>query len=337
MRQPRNVLVTGGCGFIGTNFIRYLFGRPDFSGRVVNLDALTYAGDRANLADIEARHGGLRYVFIKGDIRDRTAVRTIMADHGIDAIMNLAAETHVDRSISDPADFLETNVVGTFCLLEEARTVWKGRTDVLFHHVSTDEVYGSAEPGRRFLETDRYEPSSPYSASKAASDHLVRAYGATYGFPYTLSNSSNNYGPYQYPDKLVPLVVSRLKSGEPVPVYGDGLNVRDWIHVDDHAAAIWEIVTKAASSATYNVGGGNELTNLALIEIIIEAVSAITGKLADDYRALISFMPDRPGHDRRYALDCGKIERELGWKPMVPLREGIERAVRWYWGRLLIS
>jgi len=337
VRSPRNVLVTGGCGFIGTNFIRYLFGRPDFEGRVVNLDALTYAGDRDNLADVEERFGGGRYAFLKGDIRDRAAVRAALAGHGIDAIVHLAAETHVDRSISDPADFLETNVVGTFCLLEEARAAWKGRTDVLFHHVSTDEVYGSAEPGRRFLETDRYEPSSPYSASKAASDHLVRAYGATYGLPYTVSNCSNNYGPYQYPDKLIPLVVARLKSGESVPVYGDGLNVRDWIHADDHAAAIWDIVTKAELGATYNVGGGNELTNLALIEIIIEAVSAITGKLADDYRALISFMPDRPGHDRRYALDCGKIERELGWKPMVPLREGIERAVRWYWGRLLIS
>lgn len=333
MRNPRNVLVTGGCGFIGTNFIRYLFGRPDFAGRVVNLDALTYAGNRDNLADVEERYGGGRYVFLEGDIRDRAAVRAALADHGIDAIVHLAAETHVDRSISDPAEFLETNAVGTFRLLEEARAAWKGRDGVLFHHVSTDEVYGSAEPGRRFRETDRYEPSSPYSASKAAADHLARAYGTTYGLPYTVSNCSNNYGPYQYPDKLIPLALQRLKAGQGVPVYGDGLNVRDWIHVDDHAAAVWDIVTKAAPGATYNVGGGNELTNLALIGLIVDAVSGITGMPASDYRASLSFVPDRPGHDRRYALDCGKIERELGWRPRVPLREGIERTVKWYWER----
>jgi len=330
IRKPACLLVTGGAGFIGSNFIRHLFSRPDFAGRVVNLDKLTYAGNPANLADVEAAQGGRRYFFERGDILDTEKVSGLLKRFEVDAIAHFAAESHVDRSIHGPAEFISTNVMGTFSLLEAAREAWAGRRDVLFHHVSTDEVYGSLGEDGWFFETTAYDPRSPYSASKAGSDHLVMAYHHTYGLPATLSNCSNNYGPYQFPEKLVPLMILNMLEDKPLPVYGDGKNVRDWLYVEDHAAAVWAVMTGGRAGQTYNVGGLTELENIELVRSLCRVTAGLTGADPQRYLRLIGFVKDRPGHDRRYAINCDKIRNELGWRPAVGIERGLELTVRWY-------
>ena len=324
----KNILVTGGCGFIGTNFIRYILKEADFSGRVVNADKLTYAGNPENLSDIEEHFPG-RYTFIKADICDKEAMVHIFDDCEIDTVCHFAAESHVDRSIVSPDAFIQTNIVGTFNLLECA----KANQDrlQLFHHISTDEVFGSLGKEGYFTEETSYKPNSPYSASKAASDHLVRAYHKTYGLPVTISNCSNNYGPYQFPEKLLPLMILNALEGVPLPVYGDGRNVRDWLYVKDHCRAIWTIMRYGKRGETYNVGGNNEMENIRLVEMICDILDEIH-KLKDNRarRELITFVRDRPGHDRRYAIDCTKITGELGWSPEKSLESGIHKTIQWY-------
>ena len=330
MRTFQTVLVTGGAGFIGSNFIRYLLGPSGFRGKIVNLDALTYAGNVENLAEVAERFGATRYFFERADIRDASAIRAVFDRHHPDAVVHLAAESHVDRSIIGPRDFLETNVLGTFNLLETARADWKGRSDVLFHHVSTDEVYGSLGETGKFTETTPYDPRSPYSASKAGSDHLVLAYSHTYDVPVTLSNCSNNYGPFQFPEKFLPLMIMNLLEGKSLPVYGDGRNVRDWLHVEDHASAIWLIMQAGALGEKYNIGGESEWENIRLLRELMTVVAARTGCSLGDYERLITYVKDRPGHDRRYAIDCSKIKRELGWSQRMTFAEGLHRTVDWY-------
>ncbi len=330
MREFRTILVTGGAGFIGSNLVRYLLGPSGFQGKIVNLDALTYAGNLESLADVAERFSASRYSFERADIRDASAVRAVFDRHAPDAVIHLAAESHVDRSIIGPRDFLETNVLGTFNLLEAARAVWKDHSDVLFHHVSTDEVFGSLGETGKFTETTPYDPRSPYSASKAASDHLVLAYSHTYGLPVTLSNCSNNYGPCQFPEKLLPLMIMNMLEGKSLPVYGDGRNVRDWLYVGDHAAAIWQIMKAGTLGEKYNVGGENEWENIQLLRELMVAVARRTGREPRDYERLITFVKDRPGHDRRYAIDCTKIKRELRWSPSLSFAEGLQRTVDWY-------
>jgi len=343
MRSLSNILVTGGAGFIGSNFIHWLFGRADFTGRIINLDALTYAGNLENLADIEARYGEpaekagsqRRYVFVKGDICDRPLVERLFAEYQIDTVVHFAAESHVDRSILGPEAFVRTNVMGTYTLLDVARNAWKNpdgslRDDVLFHHVSTDEVFGSLGEQGYFTEETPYDPRSPYSASKAASDHFAKAYHHTYGLPLTLSNCSNNYGPYQFPEKLIPLMILNMLEGKPLPVYGDGRNIRDWLYVEDHNEAVWTIMRKGQSGRTYNVGGENEWENIRLLERLIELVAEEADLDAARLRGLITYVKDRPGHDRRYAIDCTRLKTELGWRQRVSFDEGLRKTVRWY-------
>jgi dTDP-glucose 4,6-dehydratase len=329
LRVPRTVLVTGGAGFIGCNQIRWLL-RNDPSVRVVNLDVLTYAGSRANLRDVEADFAE-RYRFVHGDITDAALVDRIFGEENPDTVMHFAAESHVDRSIDGPAAFLQTNVVGTYVLLEAARKAWAGRDGVVFHHVSTDEVFGSLGDDGVFTADTPYDPSSPYSATKAAADHLVRAWHRTYGLPVTLSNCSNNYGPYQFPEKLVPLMVGKAQKGEALPVYGDGRNVRDWLHVDDHCSAVDCIVRNAPVGTTWLVGCQGERTNLQIVNAICDLVDAVAGPMAHGRarRELITFVKDRPGHDFRYAIDASDL-RGLGWAPRYGVEEGIEATVRWY-------
>lgn len=329
MRTPRNILVTGGCGFIGSNFIRHLLARPDFWGRIVNVDKLTYAGNPLSLTDIAAAYPD-RYSFVRADICDHDRMKAIFAQETIDTVIHFAAESHVDRSIHGPAQFIETNIVGTFSLLDAARAVWEDRQDVLFHHISTDEVYGSLGATGRFHETTAYDPHSPYSASKASSDHLVSAYHHTYGLPVTISNCSNNFGPYQFPEKLIPLMILNLREGKPLPVYGDGKNVRDWLFVTDHCTAIWGIVTRGRTGETYNIGGDNEWTNIDIVHLLCNIMAEVTGKPYEEYTRLITFVTDRPGHDRRYAIDCEKIKAELGWHPSPDFRALLTTTVRWY-------
>ena len=326
--EIKNLLVTGGCGFIGSNVIRHLLAKPDFRGRIINADCLTYAGNPENLAGVEAAWPG-RYLFRKIDICDAEALRTLFAQDGIDAVCHLAAESHVDRSIRRPDSFVQTNIVGTFNLLEAARA--QGAGFRLFHHVSTDEVYGSLGPEGAFSEETPYRPNSPYSASKAASDHLVRAYHETYGLPTTLSNCSNNYGPCQFPEKLIPLVTLNALEEKPLPVYGDGRNVRDWLYVTDHCEAIWTIMTRGRRGQTYNVGGRAELENIAIVQMICDLVDEFApGPAGLSRRRLITFVTDRPGHDRRYAIDFTKLNAELGWTPAESFATGLRKTVRWY-------
>jgi dTDP-glucose 4,6-dehydratase len=332
-RDPRTVLVTGGAGFIGGNLIRWLFEKGGFSGRIVNLDLLTYAGNPAGLADVVALAGDSRYRFVRGDIGDADLLDRLFAEESIDTVVHLAAESHVDRSIHGPAPFVTTNVVGTLVLLEAARRAWADRTDVLFHHVSTDEVFGSLGQDGFFCETTAYDPRSPYSASKAASDHLVRAWAHTYGLPVTISNCSNNYGPFQFPEKLIPLMIMNMLEGKTLPVYGDGKNVRDWLYVDDHASAIWSIVRHAEPGRTWLVGGENEWENLTLVRHLAGVVAREAGMDEETILSSIEFVGDRPGHDRRYAIDCSRIRTELGWKQSVDFAEGLARTVRWYLSR----
>jgi dTDP-glucose 4,6-dehydratase len=331
-----NLLVTGGCGFIGSNFIRQrlLSASPEGVERLVNLDALTYAGNPANLADLA---GNPRYVFVHGDIGDAAVVARLLAEHQIDAVVNFAAESHVDRSIDSPEPFIQTNVTGTLRLLNCARLHWAGlppgkKGGFRFLHVSTDEVYGSLAPGApAFTEDHNFAPNSPYAASKAASDHLVRAYQHTYGLPTLTTNCSNNYGPYHFPEKLIPLMILNAIEGKPLPVYGDGMQVRDWLYVEDHVSAIWLVLQKGRVGETYNIGGLNEQPNIA----IVQAICALLDRKAPradgrKYVSLVTSVQDRPGHDRRYAIDCGKINRELGWQPRESFTTGLEKTVDWY-------
>jgi len=326
------ILVTGGAGFIGSNFILQWLASSDEA--LVNLDKLTYAGNVQNLASVEANP---RYTFVRGDIGDFDRIKRLLAEHRPRAVFNFAAESHVDRSIHGPEDFIETNIVGTFRLLEAVRAYWNelpgaDRDAFRMLHVSTDEVYGSlGQDDPAFRETNRYQPNSPYSASKAASDHLVRAYHHTYGVPVLTTNCSNNYGPYQFPEKLIPLVIHNALAGKPLPVYGDGQNVRDWLYVADHCAAIRRVLDAGTVGETYNIGGWNEIKNLDVVNVVCgildEARPRADGKR---YAEQITFVKDRPGHDRRYAIDATKIERELGWKPRETFESGIRSTVRWY-------
>ncbi len=326
----KNILVTGGAGFIGTNFILGLFRDGGFN-HLVNLDLLTYAGNIDNLKPLETDP---RYHFAQADIRDLQAVTKIVQEHQVDTIVNFAAETHVDRSILGPIQFLETNMVGTGCLLEAARAAWKGKgaEEVRFHHISTDEVFGTLAPDDPpFSETTPYSPNSPYSASKAGSDHLVRAYLHTYGLPVTISNCTNNYGPYQYPEKLIPLVILNCLTGRPIPVYGDGKQIRDWLYVEDHCDAIRTILEKGKVGETYLVGGDNQPTNLEIIRTLTGLFNEIRPDSAfKPHWSLVTYVKDRPGHDRRYDMDISKIERDLGWSPKVSLAEGLRKTVEWY-------
>jgi dTDP-glucose 4,6-dehydratase len=330
-----NLLVTGGCGFIGSNFIRQRLAEKDaVLHRLVNLDALTYAGNPANLADLA---GDPRYVFAHGDIGDSALVARLLATHAIDAIVNFAAESHVDRSIDSPEPFIQTNVLGTLRLLNEARLHWSRLPDqkkntFRFLHVSTDEVYGSLAPGApAFTEEHNFEPNSPYAASKAASDHLVRAYQHTYGLPTLTTNCSNNYGPYHFPEKLIPLIILNALDGKNLPVYGDGQQVRDWLYVEDHAAAIWRVLQQGRVGETYNIGGLNEQPNLAIVQKICALLDQKSPRAdGQRYANQVTHVADRPGHDRRYAIDCAKIKRELGWSPRESFATGIEKTVDWY-------
>ena len=325
------ILVTGGAGFIGSNFILQRMEKD--SPAILNLDKLTYAG---NLRNLETVASNPRYEFVHGDIVDRNLVRCLLEQRQPEAIVHFAAESHVDRSIRGPDDFIRTNVDGTFALLEEARAYWTGlpeeqRRRFRFLHVSTDEVYGSLAPhDPPFSETTPYAPNSPYSASKAASDHLVRAYHHTYGLPVLTTNCSNNYGPFQFPEKLIPLMILNALDGKALPVYGDGQNVRDWLYVKDHCEAISRVLAAGRPGETYNIGGWNEKRNLEIVEMICDILDELSPRRAGSRRELISFVKDRPGHDRRYAMDARKIERELGWRPKETLESGIRKTVRWY-------
>jgi len=323
----KNVLVTGGAGFIGSNFVRSLL-RSAPATRVVNLDALTYAGSVENLKDLPDAG---RHVFVHGDIGDRPLVERLLRAHEIDTLVHFAAESHVDRSLRDPGRFIQTNLVGTSRLLEAVHAVWgEGASAHRFHHISTDEVYGPLSPGDGARqETAPYHPSSPYAASKAGADHLVRAYGKTYGIPVTITNCSNNYGPYQFPEKFVSLMIANALEGKPLPVYGDGGQIRDWLFVEDHCEAIGQVLQRGRPGETYNVAGQNQPTNLEIVQNICALLDDRRPRQAPHSR-LIQHVADRPGHDRRYALDTGKIRRDLGWRPRHSLHDGLGRTVDWY-------
>lgn len=344
-RKLKNILVTGGCGFIGSNFINYMFGQSatgsrefmdsGFDGRIVNVDCLTYAGNPDNLSGVQKAFGGTRYFFEKADICDRSAIERIFKQYDIDTAIHFAAESHVDRSILGPEAFIKTNIMGTYTLLDVARKFWNvsldnQRDDVLFHHISTDEVYGSLGETGYFTETTPYDPRSPYSASKASSDHIVMAYYHTYGLPITLSNCTNNYGPYQFPEKLIPLMILNMQEGKNLPVYGEGKNIRDWIYVEDHNRAVWQIVKDGITGQKYNIGGENEWQNIKLLDKLIELTAKEAGLNADDVRKTIVHVKDRPGHDARYAIDCAKIKKELGWERKMTFEEGLTLTVKWY-------
>ncbi len=322
-----NLLISGGAGFIGSNVILEVINRPEIN-RLLNLDCLTYAGHLANLEKV-SRHP--KYIFERVDLRDKSATAQIVHKHAITHVMHLAAESHVDRSIAGPADFIHTNIVGTFHLLEACRGAWDGNfTGKRFHHISTDEVYGSLGPTGCFTETTAYAPNSPYAASKAASDLLVRAYYHTYGLPTVITNCSNNYGPHQFPEKLIPVVIQSALARRPIPVYGDGQNVRDWLYVRDHAEALWRVITRGRDGETYNIGGNNQWTNLRLVELICDLIDELAPQLSGGSRKLITFVKDRPGHDRRYAIDATKMRTELGWTPAHSFERGIRETVQWY-------
>ena len=354
MRKLHNILITGGAGFIGSNFIHYLFGQSTaknnlfndagFNGTVVNVDCLTYAGNLESLKDIEEKYGvssasdnqkTARYFFEKVDICDREQIERIFKQYDIDTVIHFAAESHVDRSILGPEAFIKTNVMGTFTLLDVARNYWKKedgtiRDDVLFHHISTDEVYGSLGDTGYFREDTPYDPRSPYSSSKASSDHIVMAYYHTYGLPITLSNCTNNYGPYQFPEKLLPLMIANIRDGKNLPVYGKGDNIRDWIYVEDHNRAVWLIVNKGVTGEKYNIGGENEWQNIKLLHKVIELTGKALNKPVEEIEKTITYVKDRPGHDKRYAIDCTKIKTKLGWERKMTFEEGLQETVDWY-------
>ena len=335
----KNILVTGGAGFIGSNFIRYILTnpgleRPGMNLLIINLDALTYAGSLENLRGLPEE----QHIFVQGDIGNQSLVEDLLVRYSIDTIVHFAAELHVDRSILGPGQFIQTNIVGTFSLLEAARQCWKsnawtvGGEQVRFHHVSTDEVFGSLEASDpAFCETTSYAPRSPYAASKASSDHLVRAYGHTYGLPFTITNCSNNYGPYQFPEKLIPLMIIHALQGKPLPVYGDGQQVRDWLYVEDHCEAIWVVLRAGQPGETYNIGGGNQPANLSVVQTLCKALDMLRPDSPyAPHSQLIQFVGDRPGHDRRYAMDIQKIQHDLGWSPRHSLESGLHKTIAWY-------
>ncbi|MBP7515113.1 MAG: dTDP-glucose 4,6-dehydratase [Flavobacteriales bacterium] len=339
MNAQRIILITGGAGFIGSHVVRrFVTKYPGY--RIINLDALTYAGNLENLRDIE---NAPNYAFVKCDIRDAEGLHRIFTEQRPDGVIHLAAESHVDRSISDPMAFVTTNVIGTVTLLNAAREAWRdrlnahpplssgeGRAEVRFYHVSTDEVYGSLHDGGFFTEETAYDPQSPYSASKAASDHFVRAYGNTYKLPFVVSNCSNNYGSHHFPEKLIPLMINNIRLGKALPVYGKGENVRDWLWVEDHASAIDAVFHNGANGETYNIGGHNEWKNIDLVHLLCRIMDQKLGRAEGESAKLITYVTDRAGHDLRYAIDAGKIERELGWKPSITFEKGLERTVDWY-------
>ena len=328
MAKNKHILITGGAGFIGSHLVCLFVNKyPDY--QIVNLDKLTYAGNLANLKDIENKPN---YTFVKADICDFDAMQKIFSDYQIDSVIHLAAESHVDRSIKDPFSFAKTNVMGTLNLLEAARQFWQNsETQNLFYHVSTDEVYGSLEfDDTLFTEETKYDPHSPYSASKASSDHFVRAYHATYGLPIVISNCSNNYGAYQFPEKLIPLFINNILQNKPLPVYGKGENVRDWLYIEDHVRAIDLIFHKGKIGDTYNVGGFNEWKNIDLVRVLIKTTDRLLGRAEGESDKLITYVTDRAGHDLRYAIDSSKLKNELGWEPSLQFEEGIERTVKWY-------
>jgi len=325
--ERRTILITGGAGFIGSHVVRrFVNSYPNYL--IINFDKLTYAGNLQNLTDIE---GKSNYKFIKGDIANEADVDKVFSEYTIDGVIHLAAESHVDRSITDPMAFIRTNIIGTTVLLNAARKFWNGNwVGKLFYHISTDEVYGSLGAEGFFTEETPYDPRSPYSASKASSDHLVRAYHHTYGLPVVISNCSNNYGPNQFPEKLIPLSIHNIKNNKPIPIYGKGENVRDWLYVEDHAAAIDLIFHKAKLGATYNIGGNNEWKNIDLIRLLCRIMDRKLGRAQGESEKLITFVKDRAGHDLRYAIDSSKIQRDLGWKPSLTFDVGLEKTVDWY-------
>jgi dTDP-glucose 4,6-dehydratase len=326
-RKFNSLMVTGGCGFIGSNFIRFLIKDSDFDGKIVNIDKLTYAGNPLSLKDIEQEFPE-RYHFIRADICDRQQMETIFESHQIDAICHFAAESHVDRSIKSPDPFIQSNIIGTYTLLEIARTHSDQLT--LFHHISTDEVFGSLENSGFFTETSPYQPNSPYSASKASSDHLVRAYGETYNLPITLSNCSNNFGPYQFPEKLIPLMILNALEEKPLPLYGDGKNVRDWLYVTDHCSAIWTVMCAGEIGEAFIIGGDAEKQNKEVVENICDILDRLAPLDGKSYRSLMTYVTDRPGHDHRYAIDCTKLKQTFEWRPKESFESGIEKTVKWY-------
>lgn len=322
-----NLLITGGAGFIGSNLIQHIIDQPEIA-RLVNLDCLTYAGHPANLQPV-AQHP--KYVFENVDLRDKAAVLRVVTQNRITHVLHLAAESHVDRSITGPGDFISTNIVGTFNLLEACRAAWSGQFETQrFHHVSTDEVYGSLGATGYFTETTPYAPNSPYSASKASSDLLVRAYHHTYGLNTVITNCSNNYGPYQFPEKLIPVVIQSCLARKPIPVYGDGLNVRDWLYVRDHAEALWQVLRRGKTAETYNIGGHNEWANINIVKLICDLIDELAPQLGGHTQQLITYVTDRAGHDRRYAIDASKLQQELGWVPAYTFERGIRETVQWY-------
>jgi dTDP-glucose 4,6-dehydratase len=329
-----NLLITGGAGFIGSNLIRHVIDQPEIT-KLVNLDCLTYAGHLENLDGIHSVHP--LYIFEQVDLRNKDEVFRVVRQYDVTHVMHLAAESHVDRSITGPGDFITTNINGTFHLLEACRAHWQTKNQELgtnnrFHHVSTDEVFGSLGETGFFTETTPYAPNSPYSASKAASDMLVRAYHQTYGLPTLITNCSNNYGPYQFPEKLIPVVIQSILSRKPIPVYGDGMNVRDWLYVGDHCEALWTVLTKGKPGETYNIGGHNEKANLHLVQLLCDLMDEMKPDLGGKSRSLITFVSDRPGHDRRYAIDAGKIEHELGWRAAHSLESGLRHTLACHLG-----
>jgi len=325
--MSKTILITGGAGFIGSHVVRLFVNKyPNY--KIVNLDKLTYAGNLENLRDIEDKDN---YIFEKGDIVEEGYVNDLFAKYNFDGVVHLAAESHVDRSITNPMEFIMTNVVGTVNLLNAAKNLWKGNeTGKLFYHVSTDEVYGSLGDTGFFLETTSYDPQSPYSSSKASSDHFVRSYGNTYGMPYVISNCSNNYGPNQFPEKLLPLFINNIRNGKALPVYGDGKFTRDWLYVVDHAIAIDKIYHEGRNGETYNIGGFNEWTNIDLIKILCKQMDIALGNEAGSAEKLITYVKDRPGHDKRYAIDANKLKNELGWEPSLQFEEGLVKTISWY-------
>jgi len=330
IRELQNILVTGGAGFIGSNFIHLKLNDENFKGRIINIDSMTYAGDLNNLSDLP-QDSELRYTFVEGDICDKALLEQVFREYQIDTVVHFAAESHVDRSIDDPLTFLNTNIIGTFNLLSVSKDFWKERSDVIFHHVSTDEVYGALGETGVFTEQTPYDPRSPYSASKASSDHIVRAFFHTYKLPILITNCSNNYGPRQHPEKLIPLMITKILKGENLPVYGEGKNIRDWVFVEDHNRALWFVLSNGVTGETYNIGGNTEIQNIDLVRTICRLVSEKKGE--DLYRILdlITFVKDRPGHDFRYAIDNSKI-KSLGYNNEVSFEEGLSRTIDWYLG-----
>ncbi len=322
-------MITGGLGFIGTNFIKYILEKKHFAGSILNVDNLSYSGNMINLEEVKRKYKD-RYFFEKVNICNYKKILKLFAKYDIDTVVHFAAESHVDRSIHYPRKFIDTNIIGTYNLLEAAFRNWQNRNDVVFHHISTDEVFGSLDEDGHFSENSIVKPRSPYSASKASSDHFVHAYHYTFGLPITISHCSNNYGPYQHPEKLIPFMLLNMINNAPLPIYGDGKNIRDWIYVDDHSEAIWTILNNGKTGESYNIGGNNEWCNIDLVTILCEVMAALMKKDREYYKKNIVFVKDRLGHDRRYAIDSTKIQKELKWYPHTTFLDGINETVRWY-------